>query len=92
LNAPDKALRDAIQQERARLMTAETVMHCVAIAMDDDGAGADAPHYPTLIELSRDLVKQAIDRLDFIRLPRTAAKVCVRGTDEVKERAVEYVH
>jgi hypothetical protein len=40
-------------------MTAEAVIHCIAIAMHDDGdrANADTPHYATLIELSRDLIK-----------------------------------
>jgi hypothetical protein len=93
MNPLDEAVRDAIERERVRLMTAEAVLHCVAIAMgDDDRADVEAPHYQTLIELSRDLVKHAIDNLDSIRLQPTDAKVGVHGTDEVKECSAEYVH
>jgi hypothetical protein len=73
-------------------MTAESILHCVAIAMAEDHADADTPHYPTLIELSRNLVKQVIDQLDSLKVQSMLARIGVHGTDEVKERAVEYVH
>jgi hypothetical protein len=72
-------------------MTAEAVLHCVAVAMDDDDRdGANGPHYATLIELSREIVKTSIDQLDSVRLKEAAEKVGGHGGYELKESSVEY--
>ena len=88
--APD--LHTVIEKERHRLMTAEALMHCVAVAMDDNDCAADTPDYQTLIDLSRHLIKQTIDQLDSVRMKPLLEKIGVHGTDAVKESTVTYVH
>lgn len=69
-----EAIEDAIEEERSRLMRAETILQCVLVAMNDnDGFGdddrdVDGPHYPTMIELARDLLNLSIRRLDSVNL------------------------
>lgn len=81
---------DAIEDERSRLMTAEALLHCVVIAMNDDEGGAHGPNYPTLVALARDLVRESIDQLDSVRLRPMLKKL--DGFLQVKEDAVNYVH
>ena len=82
------SLREAIEEERSRLMTAEAVLHGVANAMDDPD-DAYNPDYSILIDLSRDLVRHAIDQLDSVRLKVVLEKTAVHG-NEVKEAPAEY--
>ena len=49
-------------------MTAHTLLSCAAIAMDDENASFDGPHYLTVLELSRDLVNEAINKLEPMML------------------------
>jgi hypothetical protein len=87
------AIEDAIEAERGRLMTAEAVLHCVVIAMDEtDGDNSDGPHYQSLVNLARDLVVQTINQLDSVRLGPMRDEVGSHGKDGVKESAAEYVH
>jgi hypothetical protein len=86
-------LEDAIEAERARLMTAEAILHCVVIAMDEtDDDNTDSPHYQSLVNLARDLVVQSIDQLDSVRLRPMLDMVAAQGKYEVKESRVKYVH
>lgn len=56
-------------------MTADAILHGVIVAMDaDDTQDPDSPDYQTLVALARDLVKQAIDQLDSVRLKPTVEK------------------
>jgi hypothetical protein len=84
---------DAIETERARLMTAEAILHCVVIAMDeDDGNSKDAPHYQSAVDVARELVTRTIGRLDSVRIGPMVGIAGMRRKDEVEEAAVEYVH
>jgi hypothetical protein len=86
-------LDDAIEAERARLMRAEAVLHCVVIAMDEsDADNTQSPHYPSVVGLARDLVAQTINELDSLRLAPMLSEIGSHGVHEVKERGVEYVH
>jgi hypothetical protein len=86
-------LEDAIEAERARLMTAEAVLHCVVIAMDESDADTTQdPHYQGVLRLARDLVVQTIDQLDSLRVAPMLSKVGSHGMHEVEERSIEYVH
>lgn len=70
-NTMPEALEDAIEDERARLMTAHSVLSCVTLAMEgDDGGGKDGPYYPGLIGIARDLVNESIKRMDSNKLER----------------------
>jgi hypothetical protein len=74
-------------------MTAEAVLHCVVIAMDEsDTDSSQSPHYLSVLGLARDLVAQTINQLDSLRVAPLLGKVGAHGEHEVKERVVEYVH
>lgn len=60
-------LLEAIENERNRLMQAESLLDVVLVAMEDSG-GETGPHFPNVIELARDLVKSSIDELDAVKL------------------------
>jgi hypothetical protein len=86
-------LQDAIETERARLMRAEAVLHCVVLAMDvTEGDNAGAPHYQAAIDLARDLIVQTIDQLDSVRLKPLLGMTGARRMYGVKESAGEYLH
>jgi hypothetical protein len=87
-------IEGAIETERARLMmTAEAILHCVVIAMDEsDGDNTHDPHSQSVIELARALVVQTTNQLDSVRLRPMLDKVGAHGKFGVKESAVEYVH
>lgn len=64
-----EALHEAIEDERARLMDAEAVLHCVMIALDDDDRwNTHGPYYQSVIGIARDLVTKTINRLDSVTL------------------------
>ena len=63
-----RAVSDAIDVERTRLMTAHTLLSCAAIAMDGEDLSFEGPHYLTVLELSRDLVNEAINNLEPMML------------------------
>ena len=67
----DSDLIEAIEGERARLMQAESLLHCIRIAMEDAEGGTRSPYYPSMIELIRGLVDQSIGALDSVRLRPT---------------------
>jgi hypothetical protein len=64
-------LLEAIERERARLMTADSLLGCIAIAMQGaDGETGRSPYFPDLVELARELVNEAINGLDTAQLNR----------------------
>lgn len=69
-NLPEN-LEEAIEDERARLMRAHSILGCIALAMEgDDGVNPARPYYPDLIELARDLVNESINSLESGKLQR----------------------
>jgi hypothetical protein len=95
-------LIEAIEVERARLMKAESILHCAIIAMteDDDFDDGETPYYPSVIEMARDLVNQALEQLDSVKLgpmieklkghAETPGSERGSGYEGVKETYVEY--
>jgi len=78
-------LLEAIDRERARLMTADSLLGSVAIAMRGaDGEAGRLPYFPELVELARELVNEAINGLDSNELRRSAA--IARGSPRPKDR------
>ena len=69
------AVQDAIEAERTRLMTAHTLLSCAALSMDAEDIVFDGPHYFTVLELSRDLVNEAINNLE----PMVLESACNHG-------------
>ena len=68
-------VEDLIEEERERLMRAHSVLDCILMAMgDDDSMPTDGPHYPSQIEIARDLVNEAVRQLDIVNLQSAAPK------------------
>jgi hypothetical protein len=64
-------LLDAIERERARLMQADSLLGSVAIAMKyADEESVRGPSFPSLVEMARGLVNDAINGLDSVNLCR----------------------
>jgi hypothetical protein len=61
-------LHDAIETERGNLSKAESVLGCLAIAMEYETDSVNGPHYPDVAELARELVRQSINGLDSLVL------------------------
>lgn len=63
------ALGELIETERARLMTADSVLACVQIALDPEALAIDKPpFFPDVVNVARELVNKSIRRLDSIHL------------------------
>jgi len=68
-------VEDLIEEERERLMRAHSVLDCILMAMgDDDSMPTAGPHYPSLIEIARDLVNESVRQLDAVNLQSAAPK------------------
>jgi hypothetical protein len=59
----------AIETERDNLARAESVLGCLKVAMESDEMRADAPYYPDVAEIARQMLKRSINALDPINLP-----------------------
>ena len=83
-----QSLEDIVEDERARLMKAHSILSCVVTAMEDDAVcSADGPYWPSVIESARDLVNESIRRLeDLDYSPKSAP----RKNYEVREPAPDY--
>jgi hypothetical protein len=65
-----EGLHEAIEIERGNLSKAESVLGCLAIAMEYEDNSDDRPHYPDVAQLARDLVRQSINGLDSLVLQK----------------------
>jgi len=78
LRVPE-ALHEAIEDERSNLSRAESVLGCLAIAMENQADVVNGPYYPDVAQLARELVRRSINGLDSLALQRHLLK------DKVKE-------
>jgi hypothetical protein len=86
-------VEEAIERERARLMNAETILHCVVIAMDEaECVSSHGPYFPNIIGMARELVIESINQLDSVQIGPMLEKLALEGKYEVKESAAEYLH
>jgi len=63
-----EGLHEAIEAERGNLSKAESVLGCLAIAMEYDADSANKPYYPDVAQLARELIRQSINGLDSLVL------------------------
>jgi hypothetical protein len=63
-----EGLHEAIETERDHLSKAESVLGCLAIAMEYEADSANRPYYPHVAQLAREMVRQSINSLDSIVL------------------------
>ena len=74
-----EALHEAIENERSNLSRAESVLGCLAIAMENDTDTANKPYYPDVAQLARELVRKSINGLDSLVLQQHLMR------DKIKE-------
>jgi hypothetical protein len=65
-----EGLHEAIETERGNLSKAESLLGCLAIAMEYETDTVKGPYYPDVAQLARELVKQSINGLDSLVLQR----------------------
>jgi hypothetical protein len=63
-----EGLHEAIEAERGNLSKAESVLGCLAIAMEYETDSVDGPHYPDVAQIAREMVRQSINNLDSLEL------------------------
>src|SRR5262249_49848189 len=82
---------DKIEEERGRLMVAETLLHCAVVAMEEGDVGDEpqGPYVPAVIGQARELINYSIRELETVEMELGAKG---RTKYEVKEEAAEYVH
>jgi hypothetical protein len=59
-----KRLQEAIQAERDNLCKAESLLACMAVALEYQDDPLHGPYFPSVAELARELVARSIDGLD----------------------------
>ena len=74
-----EALHEAIENERSNLSTAESVLGCLAIAMENETDTVNKPYYPDVAQLARELVRRSINGLDSLVLQQHLLR------DKIKE-------
>ena len=90
-----EALHDAIEIERGNLSQAESLLGCLAISMEYEYEtdSVDAPYYPDVARLARDLLRQSINGLDSLSLQKHLLRDKVKeesGLDRGYSIAMEY--
>jgi hypothetical protein len=63
-------LERAIDAERRRLSKAQSVLGCLAAALDAGSAGSEELDFGQVAELAGDLVNSSIERLDSVNLSK----------------------
>ena len=79
-----EGLYDAIETERANLSTAESVLGCLAIAMEYETDSIKGPHYPDVAQLARELVRKSINGLDSLALQQRLLRNKVKESPDLR--------
>jgi hypothetical protein len=92
-----EGLHEAIESERGNLSKAESLLGCLAIAMEYETDTVKGPYYPDVAQLARELVKQSINSLDSVVLEQRLARNKVKEDHAVPPAAdghavIGYVH
>jgi len=88
LSSLPQVVEDAIEAERDRLMRVHTLLSCAALAMDAEDLSFEGPHYLTVIEMSRDLVNEAINNLEPMTLESATQRV-ENAVDELDDSELD---
>ena len=84
-------LHDAIEGERDNLSKAESILGCLVCAMEYPSDGANAPYYPDVAQVARELVRKSISGLDPLVLQRQLSRNRIKeegGLSLVRQRCV----
>jgi hypothetical protein len=64
-------LEEALEEERTRLMLANSMLGCVQIALDPEAINvAPAVYFPEVLELARQLINTSVQRLEYDEIRR----------------------
>ena len=64
-------IEEALEEERTRLMLANSMLGCVQIALDPEAISvAPAVYFPEVLELARQLINTSVQRLEYEELRR----------------------
>jgi hypothetical protein len=64
-------IEEALEEERTRLMLANSMLGCVQIALDSEAIGvAPAVYFPEVLELARELINTSVRWLEYQELRR----------------------
>jgi hypothetical protein len=67
-----KLLLETVEQERANLSRAESLIECLRIAMEYESQTTTGPYYPDVAQIAHELVRKSVNALDPINLPSLA--------------------
>jgi hypothetical protein len=68
------SLYEAIENERATLLKARSILGCLKISLESETRLVDGPYYPDIAEIAHELVKQAFNGLDSVNLCNCVAR------------------
>ena len=64
-------IEEALEEERARLMLANSLLGCVQIALDPEAISVAPPvYFPEVLELARQLINTSVLRLEYEAMRR----------------------
>ena len=64
-------LEAAIEEERSRLMLADSVLGCLQIALDPEAIKlTPEPYFPEVLELAREFINKSVRRLEYEEIRR----------------------
>jgi hypothetical protein len=64
-------IEGALEEERARLMLANSMLGCVQIALDPEAISVSpAVYFPEVLELARQLINTSVRRLEYEEIRR----------------------
>jgi hypothetical protein len=78
-----EGLHEAIETERDNLSKAESVLGCLAIAMEYETDSINGPYYPDVAQLARELVRQSINGLDSLVLQQRLLRNKIKETPDL---------
>ena len=65
------ALEDTLEEERARLMRANSMLGCVQIALDPEAVRVwPAVYFPEVLEMARQLINTSVRQLEYDQVRR----------------------
>jgi hypothetical protein len=65
-----EGLHEAIEIERGNLSKAESLLGCLVTSMEYETDPVNAPYFPDVAQLARDLVRQSLNGLDSLSLQK----------------------
>jgi hypothetical protein len=64
-------IEEALEEERTRLMLANSMLGCVQIALDPEAINVTpAVYFPEVLELARQLINTSVRRLEYEEIRR----------------------